>query len=401
MNHGEGDMASRRMESLGHERTFSFDDADLVILNTCTVVETTEKRMMKRMNELRACGKEVIVTGCMAKVQRNRISIRLPGATIIPPEEYDRFSEIVEGRFGVGGSKTVTPYGHTAIVPIAQGCLGNCSYCITRLARGTLISRPADDLISEFEGLVESGVKEILIAAQDVACYGKDTGIGLPALIERFLRIDGDYRIRLGMMSPNHLAPILEDMIVHLKDPRVYKFVHIPVQSGSDAVLNNMRRHYTVEGFVRIVKRLREEIPGISIATDVICGFPGETDKDHGMTMDLVKELRADTVNITRYSPRPGTDSVNMDGQVGMKVSRQRSQELTDLKYEVEFDVNSNLVGKRVPILVTESDKDGIMIGRTDNYRPVVFRTMQPMGSFTTVEITSCAPTYLMGKECP
>ena len=399
MNYGEGDMLSRRMESLGYERVDKVDESDIVILNTCTVVETTEKRMIKRMNDLRAARKEVIVTGCMAKVQQSRISIRLPNALIVPPDMYDNFSELVENRFGVSDSTKRTPYGRTAIIPIAQGCLGNCTYCITRFARGKLISRSIEDIAAEFKEFVESGVHEILITAQDTACYGKDIGTDLPALLEELLKVEGDYKIRIGMMNPNHLKPILDRMIDCLLDPRVYRFLHVPVQSGSDAVLKAMKRHYTADAFLETIDRLRERIPDISIATDLICGFPGETEKDHKDTIDLMRRLRMDTANITRYSPRPGTDSITLPGELNGNVTKQRSQELTEVKTEVEYDVNSKLVGRKVKVLITENGKDGTMIGRTINYRPIGFRTAHDLGEYVEVEITGCAATYLTGKE--
>ncbi len=399
MNYGEGDMLSRRMESLGYERVDKVDESDIVILNTCTVVETTEKRMIKRMNDLRAARKEVIVTGCMAKVQQSRISIRLPNALIVPPDMYDNFSELVENRFGVSDSTKRTPYGRTAIIPIAQGCLGNCTYCITRFARGKLISRSIEDIAAEFKEFVESGVREILITAQDTACYGKDIGTDLPALLEELLKVEGDYKIRIGMMNPNHLKPILDRMIDCLLDPRVYRFLHVPVQSGSDAVLKAMKRHYTADAFLETIDRLRERIPDISIATDLICGFPGETEKDHKDTIDLMRRLRMDTANITRYSPRPGTDSITLPGELNGNVTKQRSQELTEVKTEVEYDVNSKLVGRKVKVLITENGKDGTMIGRTINYRPIGFRTAHDLGEYVEVEITGCAATYLTGKE--
>jgi MiaB-like tRNA modifying enzyme len=399
MNYGEGDMLSRRMESLGYERVDKVDESDIVILNTCTVVETTEKRMIKRMNDLRAARKEVIVTGCMAKVQQSRISIRLPNALIVPPDMYDNFSELVENRFGVGDSTKRTPYGRTAIIPIAQGCLGNCTYCITRFARGKLISRSIEDIAAEFKEFVESGVREILITAQDTACYGKDIGTDLPALLEELLKVEGDYKIRIGMMNPNHLKPILDRMIDCLLDPRVYRFLHVPVQSGSDAVLKAMKRHYTADAFLETIDRLRERIPDISIATDLICGFPGETEEDHKDTIDLMRRLRMDTANITRYSPRPGTDSITLPGELNGNVTKQRSQELTEVKTEVEYDVNSKLVGRKVKVLITENGKDGTMIGRTINYRPIGFRTTHDLGEYVDVEITGCAATYLTGKE--
>ena len=397
MNHGEGDRLSEVMTSLGHQRVDSAEEADLVILNTCTVVDTTEKRMVKRMSELKAAGKEVTVTGCMAKVQPNRIEIRLPDAPIVPPENYGLFEGIMESRYGRGHADTDIVYRPTETIPIAQGCKGVCTYCITRLARGRLISRPEDEIVSEFESMIYSGTKEILLAAQDTACYGKDTGTDLPSLVRRLLEFPGDYRIRIGMMNPNHLDHILDDMIDVLKDPRMYRFLHIPVQSGSNSVLEGMKRQYTVDRFMGIVSRLRSEIPDISIATDMITGFPGETDRDHEKSLDLLRKLRADTVNITRFSPRPGTVALTMDKQVPGNVSKDRSTELTDIKNMVELDNNSKLVGKRFRVLVTEKGKDGSVIARTDNYRPVGIDADLELGTFHDVEITGCESTYLVG----
>ena len=397
MNYGEGDQLSRRMESLGHRRASSAEDADIVILNTCTVVDTTEKKMVKRMNELRASGKDVIVTGCMAKVQGSRIMLRLPDAMVIPPEEYDLFTGKVESRFGTGSCIEREDYGNTAIIPIAQGCLGNCSYCITKLARGKLTSRPVDELVGDFKDMVESGVREILVTAQDTACYGLDIGTDLAQLLREFLKFDGNYKIRIGMMNPNYLDRMLDDMIEILKDERVYRFLHIPVQSGSNSVLKDMKRHYTVDRFMSIVGRLREEIPDISIATDIICGFPGETDQEHQRTLLLLRKLRADTVNITRFSARPGTEAASMK-EVQGNVIKQRSQELTELKNIVEYDVNSALVGKRFRVMVTEKGRPGTVIARTDNYRPVTVDGEYRLGTDLDVEITDCASTYLIGK---
>ena len=397
MNHGEGDRLSEVMTSLGHELVGSAAEADLVILNTCTVVDTTEKHMVKRMSELKAAGKEVTVTGCMAKVQPNRIEIRLPDAPIIPPEPYDLFEGIMESRYGRGHSDTEIVYHPTETIPIAQGCKGACTYCITRLARGKLISRPEDEIVSEFKTMIDSGTKEILLAAQDTACYGKDTGTDLPSLIRRLLEFQGDFRIRIGMMNPNHLDRILDDMIDVLKDPRMYRFLHIPVQSGSNSVLDGMKRQYTAERFMGIVNRLRSEIPDISIATDMITGFPGETDKDHEKSMDLLRKLRADTVNITRFSPRPNTVAMDMDKQVPGNVSKDRSTELTELKNSVEYENNSALVGKRFRVLITEKGRNGSVIGRTDNYRPIGIECDLELGTFCDVEVTECRSTYLVG----
>lgn len=398
MNFGEGEQLSKKMESLGHTRVDSPDEADIVILNTCTVVDTTEKKMIHRMGELKQEGKEIIVTGCMAKVQPKRISIRLPESMIIPPDQYDLFSGKVESAFGCAPCTETYEFGASAILPIAQGCLGNCSYCITRFARGVLKSYQEDELLNEFKSMLDSGVKEILVTAQDTACYGRDIDTDLPTLLRRFLEFEGEYRIRIGMMNPNNLDHILDDLMDVMEDERVYRFLHIPVQSGSNSVLEKMRRHYTVDRFMGIVNRLRERYPDISIATDLITGFPGETERDHEKSIKLIKDLHADTVNITRFSVRPGTDAATMKNQIHGNISKERSTELTETKMSVEGDINSTLIGQRYRALVTENGRPGTMIARNRNYRPIGIETDIPIGTFIDVEITGSAPTHLVGR---
>lgn len=400
MNYGEGEQLSKKMDSLGHTRVYSADEADIVILNTCTVVDTTEKKMIHRMGELKASGKDVIVTGCMAKVQPKRIMIRLPDSLIIPPDEYDLFTGKVESSFGCLPYEGTVRKEASAILPIAQGCLGNCSYCITRFARGRLRSYPEDELVSEFKSMLDSGAKEILVTAQDTACYGIDIGTSLPNLLKRFLEFDGEYRIRIGMMNPNNLDRILDDLMDVMEDERVYRFLHIPVQSGSNSVLEDMRRHYTVERFMGIVNRLRERYQDISIATDMITGFPGETDKDHEKSLKLIRELRADTVNITRFSVRPGTDAATMKGQIQGNVSKERSTELTRMKMDVERSVNDTLIGKRYRVLVTEKGRAGTVISRNCNYRPIGIEADIPIGTFLDVEVTDATSTHVVGRIC-
>jgi len=395
MNFGEGRKLSRDMASMGYSEASSADSADIVILNTCTVVETTEKRMLARISELKKMHKEVIVTGCMAKVQPKRIDIRLPDSIIVPPSDYHEFAKLVADKYGIAGPPLPIHQGTDAILPVAQGCLGNCSYCITKFARGKLKSYDHDGLVSEFNGFIDAGAKEVLVTAQDTACYGLDTNGSLPNLLRSMLRKEGDYRVRIGMMNPNHLRGIAEDLLAVMDDDRMYKFLHVPVQSGSNEILKKMRRGYNAEQFMELVDVLRSTIPEISIATDIITGFPGETDEDHQKTMQLVKDLHVDTLNITRFSARPGTEAAGME-QLHGRILKERSTELTELKNSVEYDVNKRLIGQRFRALATETGKEGTIV-RTEYYRPVVVREDIPLGTFVDVEVTDCRPTYLFG----
>ena len=396
MNFGEGRSLAEDMASLGYLPADSAEEADIVVLNTCTVVETTEKRMLSRISELKRLGKRIIVTGCMAQVQPRRIEIRLPDSPVVGFGDYPRFKDIVSGRYGCAGPPVSLDIGADAILPIAQGCLGRCSYCITKFARGDLRSYPADDLLRRYDSFLEGGAREILITAQDTSSYGRDIDTDLPALIRSMLEREGDYRIRLGMTNPDSLARVSQGILELMDDERMYRFVHIPVQSGSDAVLGRMRRRYTVSQFMELVDELRSGCPDISIATDMICGFPGETDEDHAKSVELIRDLRADTVNITRFSARPGTDAASMEPVHG-RISAERSAELTRVKNETELDVNSAMVGRRYRALATERGKEGTIV-RTGNYRPVVIRDEVPLGTFLDVEVTENRPTYLLGR---
>lgn len=396
MNFGEGRSLAEDMASLGYLPADSAEEADIVILNTCTVVETTEKRMLSRISELKRLGKRVVVTGCMAQVQPRRIEIRLPDSPVVGFGDYPRFRDIVSDRYGRAGDPIRLDVGTDAILPIAQGCLGNCSYCITKFARGDLLSYPSEDLLKRFDAFLAGGAREILLTAQDTASYGRDMGADLPSLIRSMLQRGGDFRIRLGMTNPDSLARVREGILEAMDDERMYRFVHIPVQSGSDSVLRGMRRRYTVESFLELVDDLRAGCPDISIATDLICGFPGETDEDHAKSVELIRRLRADTVNITRFSARPGTDAASME-QVHGRISAERSAELTKVKNETELDVNSAMVGRTYRALATERGKDGTIV-RTGNYRPVVVRDDIPLGTFLDVTVTENRPTYLLGK---
>ena len=398
MNYGEGEELAERMDALGHIRVLSADEADIVILNTCTVVDTTEKRMIKRMNELKAAGKQVIVTGCMAKVQAGRVMVRLPGSLIIPPEDYDGFSDAVSKMYGCGTPIIQKRSPVTAIIPIAQGCRGNCTYCITRFARGTLRSYSPEGIKERFDRFIDPGVKEVLITAQDTGCYGRDIGTDLGDLIRKLLEKDGEYRIRIGMMNPNSLRPVLNSVLDVFEDERIYRFLHIPVQSGSDHVLDMMSRHYTSEDFFSLIDAIRERYPDMSIATDLISGFPGESNEDHEESVALIRRLRADTVNITRFSPRPGTEAFGMP-QINGRISKERSTELTEVKNATENDVNTNMIGRTYRALVSETSADGSVIARTGNYRPVVIKEDIPLGTFIDATVTDCRPTYLLGKS--
>lgn len=400
MNQGEGRRLEELLASQGHEVIENADDADLVVLNTCTVIKETEGRMVRRMAELNAQRKELVVTGCMATVQADDVIKVAPRAMIMGPRDYPGFTARMEERFGRGDQALPLslPTSVTSVVPISQGCTGNCSYCITKLARGQLTSYPPEDIVQEARRALERGAKELLVTAQDTACYGFDRRAGLPELLSSITALPGEFMVRVGMMNPNNLSRIIDRFLPVLRSPRIYAFLHLPVQSGSPSILNAMNRGYLPSDFISLVEKVRSSSPGITLATDVITGFPGESAEDHRMTLEMVERVRPDVVNVTRFSPRPGTPAARARNQVPGWVSKERSREMTALRFRISSEINARMVGRVERIMVTEEGKGNTSIGRTRSYKPVVVPGRPRIGSVFDVEIVDSAPTHLIGR---
>ena len=397
MSMGEGEHLRRELAAMGHDLVES-DEADLVVINTCMVIQPTENRMLRRIRDLSSSGKKVVVGGCLAVMGADRINDVDPDAVIMPFHRYPQFREIVRESIGDGGRPNAPARGIVEIVPVAQGCRGNCSYCVTRLARGGLVSRQPSDILSDVKRAVHNGSREIQVTAQDTASYGSDIGTDLAALVRSISMVPGDFRVRVGMMNTDGLKGMMEEYMDSWRSPKVYRFLHLPVQSGSDGVLSRMRRKYTVDDFLSIVERFRSTFPDMTLSTDLITGFPHETEEDHLQSLDLVRRVRPDIVNITRFSARPGTDAFNMEGQVHGRIAKERSRELTDLRFSISEENNLARVGTVENVLITERGKEGTVVGRTGSYRPVVLRDDLTLGTFATVELTEAAPTHLFGK---
>jgi threonylcarbamoyladenosine tRNA methylthiotransferase CDKAL1 len=400
MNQGEGAELASKLAALGHEIVDDPAEADLVVLNTCTVIKETENRMLKRMAELNGQRKKIIVAGCMASVQPDEIIKHAPNAVIMAPRDYPSFTSMVESTFGRGDPSPIiiqsVPV--TSVLPIAQGCIGACSYCITRFARGMLSSYPIDDIVNAARSALRSGARELLVTAQDTACYGFDAGTDLSALLDRITSLPGEYMVRVGMMNPDNLGRIIDRFLPSWAVPKVYQFIHLPVQSGSVTVLEAMNRGYRPEEFTSLVARLRAASPSMTLSTDVITGFPGETEDDHRATVELLRSVRPDIVNVTRFSPRQGTPAARAKNQVPGWVSKERSRELSKLRFEISSEVNASLVGRMENVLVTEEGKNNTSIARTSSYKPVVLPGRLSMGTALEVEIVDSAPTHLFGR---
>lgn len=408
-NQADSEIASGLLVEAGHTLVRRSEDAEVTVILTCIVKTPTERKMIRRLNEL--SGKKIVVAGCMPKAMRGVVEEAVPGASLVGPDDVVRITEAVDitatgGRIVCldGSSQDRTCYprerksGVIHIAPIATGCLGNCSYCIVKLARGKLFSFSARGIVKDAKAAIESGCKEVWVTAEDTAAYDAD-GIQLPGLIDQLSKIDGEFKIRVGMMTPNTALPIIDDLIETYRGKKVFKFLHVPVQSGSDETLSKMRRKYRIKDFKELVNRFRSSIPDLSIATDVICGFPGESEEQFVESLSLVEWLRPSMLNISRFWPRPGTEAAVLEGQFPSRITKDRSRRIDELWERVVRDVNNNWIGWEGNLLLDEVGHSGAKIGRNDSYKAVAVKTNVEPGESIRVRITGAARGYLLGEE--
>lgn len=377
--------------------------ADVSVILTCTVIGTTEQRMINRIRKLDSESKVLIVSGCMAGVQADLIKKVSPKARLIPPDKIDQIVDILERKEIINRRITKTSLPRCfddirAPISISEGCMFSCSYCITSKARGRLISFPIKEIVDLASKALREGAKEIQLTSQDLSSYGLDKNLSLYELVKEIASLNGNFMIRLGMMNPLTVERRLDEIMSLYTFDNVYKFLHMPVQSGDDEILRRMNRGYTSEDFKNIVHIFRSEYPDMTLSTDIIVGFPGEDDDSFHKTAELIKEIEPDVVNITRFSPRPFTKAKHMDKRVPTDVAKERSRYLTELCKEISRKRNERCLDKVYKALVTERGKRDTVIARTYNYKPVVLVQSVDLGSFIDVKITSAEPTHLIGK---
>ncbi len=408
-NRADAEIASGLLLEAGHEIVDSAEDADVSVLLTCIVKTPTEHKVVRRLRELE--GKRIVVAGCMPKAQRELVEEVSPDASLVGPDDVARIPEAVKAAVegervvylgGTSPDRTCLPRMRFSdvvhIAPIAAGCLGNCSYCIVKVARGRLRSFPAEGIVRDAEEAVASGCSEIWLTAEDTAAYD-DNGVRLADLLRRLGEIDGDFMIRVGMMTPNSALPIVDDLIDAFRGDKVFRFLHAPVQAGSDEVLARMRRRYSVADFKELATRFREGVPGLGVSTDIICGFPGESEEQFGESLSLVEWLRPDALNMNRFWPRPGTEAVGLDGQLNGRIIKARSRRLDDLWTRVGTEANKSWLGWEGEVLLDELGHSGAKMGRTRSYKAVTVVSKAGLGEWIRVKITGAERAYLLGEH--
>ncbi len=422
LNRADSLIMMSEIERIGGLVTQNIDEADVIIINTCIVRRETEERMILRLKELRSRyvpWRKIIVAGCMASALPATVKDIIPEASIVSTHGIYRISEVIRSSepIYIGFSKDLSEFREIPLlrrilsedtddlsipIPIAQGCMSDCSFCITKYARPALKSYEPKSIKRAVEEAVRLGYKEIELTAQDTAVYGFDLEkkFLLPDLLREIVEIEGDFMIRVGMMNPQWLDKIIDDLIDVYKDPKIFKFIHIPVQSGDDRVLKIMKRGYTVEEYTEYVKEFRRKIPDINIATDIIVGHPGEDNEAFENTVKLLEELKFDRVHIAQYSLRPFTASASMT-QINDNIKKKRSTILQKIQEKIGLEINRSFINKRVKTIVVKRGFEGRgFIGRSMSYRTVVIDNIDQsyLGKWIYVDVREATYFDIRGE---
>ena len=343
----------------GYELTATRKNSDLNIIVTCAVKDATEHRMISKIKKY-SKEKPLVVAGCLPKTSKKLVESFSPNSSLLGPQSLNRTVEVVDG--SLNGQKIVAlddsmstkvnlpkmrlnPV--VSIIQISSGCLSECSFCQTKLAKGTLTSYRIGDILRQVKNDVASNCKEIWLTSTDNGCYGLDLKTDLVDLLEMCSNIEGDYKIRVGMMNPMYVPRFLDRLIsLYRNNDKVFKFLHMPVQSGSERILRKMKRGHTAKIFLDVVKELRKKIPEITIATDIITGFPSESERDFEETLSLIEESQPDVINSSRYSPRPGT--------LAAKYPRLSTKIVKERIYKTSYDNQENINEKKSNLVRVE-----------------------------------------------
>ena len=409
-NKADGQIMAGVLNENNIDLVDNIDDADVIIVNTCYVKLPTENKIVYKIQQLQKNypDKKIIVGGCMVEIDPEKLDGIGPDCSWIGPHQLNKVADVVKQTYcgevirECGFSKEskvgvpkVTDDSLIHIIQICEGCLGACAFCCTRFARGPLNSYPITDIVAEAKEAIENGACEIQLTAQDTAAFGRDSGEKLSTLIKEVANLDGDFRVRVGMMHPKNILNDVDEIIDAIKEPKVYNFIHLPIQSGSDKVLKEMRRGHTIDQYLEIVNKFKNEIPDLTLATDIIVGYPTENDDDFLKTVDLLNEVKPSLIHLSKYQHRKGAISSSLK-EIPPKIMKERSKFLSQIKSEITKQENEELLNSHQNVLIVEIGSKGGFIGKTDSYIPVIVDDVN-LGEFVEVKITHATSTYLKG----
>lgn len=422
MNQSDAERMMGQLRTIGYERTESMEEADLILINTCCVRETAEDRVYGKIGEIKRLKREnpeliFGITGCMAQKEGDALIKRAPHIdfvlgtnkvhelTHVVQEIQAEHGHVVDVQLGeteLPDDVTVARAGSlSAWVPIMYGCNNFCTYCIVPYVRGRERSRLPEDIVHEVEEAVKNGYEEVTLLGQNVNSYGKDHKLAdFADLLKMVDKVPGIRRVRFMTSHPKDLS---DKVIAAIRDgEHLCEHIHLPVQYGSNRILKAMNRVYTVESYRDLVRRIRAAIPDVSLTTDLIVGFPGETDEDFQQMLDFLREIRYDSAYTFIYSKRSGTPAATMENQVEESVKKERLNALMAVQNEISLAINEKLLGKTLEIMVEGPSKNepSVWMGRTRTNKIVLFaHAGEKPGDFIDVRITHPQTWVLKGER--
>jgi len=401
-NQNNTEIMSGLLVKAGFKLEKTPENADFIIINSCVVKGPTENKIYSRINELSNLGKRIIVAGCMPdcrKAELRKLSVGLLGVksiTKIVEMLESNQSEVFNDKEVKLSLSKLSQNQFISITQISEGCLGNCAYCATKLSKGQLLSFPEQEILENIENDLNHGAREIWLTSQDNAIYGMDIGKQqLPELISKILALPYEFMLRIGMLNPSATLKIKAQLIPILNSGKVFKFMHIPVQSGSNKILKLMNRGYTKEEFIELIKYFREKAPNLTLATDIIVGFPGESEQDFEETLELIREIKPDFVNINRFWPMKGTKAAKLK-KVAPEIVKQRIISLAAL-CKSQLD-NKSWIGWKGKCLLNLKNKKGFF-ARNQSYKRILVENANDsmLGKFVDIQVTRTLKNYLAG----
>jgi len=408
----DAEMTIGQLLNNGFKLTKNMADSDVNVIVTCSVKSATANHMFARISKLTNTGLPLVVAGCLPKTEAKTIEEISPNASMLGPNSIDKSVDVI--RSTMLGKKLIVlddspkpkinlprfrmnPI--VEVLEIANGCLSSCAFCQVKIAKGRLRSYPMDSIVEEARSSINEGCKEIWLTSTDNGCYGKDMMTSLPELIDAITDIDGEFWIRVGMMNPLHLRRTTKALMKSYSNPKVFKFLHAPVQSGSETVLKAMKRGHTVEDFGLLASAFRESHPKSSLSTDIIVGYPDETESDFDDTLSLIEMVQPEVVNVSKFGARPGTVAAKLK-QLSTTVVSRRTKELVEVVRAAGKERNERWLGWEGDIIVDEEGyKAGTWVGRNSAYRPVAIKSPDRLlGKKVNVRVTGSTSYYLTGE---
>jgi MiaB-like tRNA modifying enzyme len=403
----DSEMISGLIVNGGHTLSQSASDSDLNLIVTCSVKDATANKMVNRIKRLSS--KPLVVAGCLPKAESSTIEKFDPRASMLGPNSIGKTLDVID--FTLKGKRRIVLEDSdlskvglpkvrinpvVGIIEIASGCKSECTFCQTKLAKGDLQSYRMGDIVRQIRHDVDDGCKEIWLSSTDNGCYGFDIGTDLPELVTSVGGINRDFMIRVGMMNPMYMPRIRERLLESFENDKIFKFLHIPVQSGSNRILKEMKRGHTAKVFKDTTEKFQKKFGKFTISTDIIVGFPSEGEDDFELTLELIKETRPDVINLSRYSARPGTKAAKMK-QLDVSEVKRRSKIVFEIAKKIAYERNNEWLGWKGKVLFDEIS-DGVIKGRNLAYKPVIINEERRLGEKIQVEIIQATQHGLLGK---